>query len=717
MSPLPSLSLKTRRQQQLRTALEKSCPKAIALYGLGVAAKDMLVQLSDLPVVGLMDKDPANIGRFFYGRPVLGPAELVSLRVDTIIIAASDIYWQTIASRIAPLCQQLGITILLPDGNTPNPADSRPPIKLPERSELAARLARHDAISFDLFETLVVRAASHPDDTLHLAVARSGVPASALAARKEAEAVCTEKAGRFAYPLSRIYDEMRTARGIPADVAERLHHAEIAAEIELSVPRRPVLDILNQCRRDGTRIAIVTDTHLQRSTIESILARCNIGPVDLLLISNEEHASKADGNLFDILKARLDAHHILHIGDNPVSDELRAVEHGLDACRLMSPNDLLTHSTLMPLLSEVLTLSDGLLLGLVSRRLMENPFSAIAPDRRPTVDSFESLGYCFFGPALLAWLGWLIRRLQETPADHLLFLAREGYVLAPLYNRLREALGLQESLPSGTYFATSRRMACVSALRTSADVRELLRDNYSGSSEGLLRLRFGLTHPNARQDDHLTHADTAAAVLIENRMAEILANAKDEREAYLAYVIRLGIMEQDRIAVADLGVKGSIQHALQRMLERPLDGYYITGTFGEDNPFNMTENTACLFPPILNGRESDIYRHHILWESVLVAPEGMYVRASRDGSMHNAPPGMNQSRFREKAAIHAGIAALIEDWMALGHDPAAERINPGLVDRLFGQVANQDIVISEELKASFYVEERFSAETERKIWD
>lgn len=717
MSALPTPPLKTRRQQQLRTALGKRRPRAIALYGLGVAAKDMLDQLSDLPVVGLMDKDPASIGRRFYGSSVLSEAELVSRQVDTIVIAASDIYWQTIASRIAPLCQKLGITILLPDGSTPNPAGSRPPLKLPERSELAARLARHDVISFDLFETLVVRAASHPDDMLHLAVARSGVPTNVLTARKEAEAVCTENAGRFAYPLSRIYDEMHTGRGIPADVAETLQRAEIAVEIELSVPRTPVLDILNQCRRDGMRIAIVTDTHLQRSTIESILARCNIGPVDLLLISNEEHASKADGHLFDILKARLDARHILHIGDNPASDELRAIEHGLDACRLMSPNDLLAQSTLMPALSDALTLSDGLLLGLVSRRLMENPFSAIAPDRRPTVDSFELLGYCFFGPALLVWLGWLIRRLQQTPTDHLLFLAREGYALAPLYNRLREALGLQESLPTGTYFATSRRMACVSALRTTDDVRELLRDNYSGSSDGLLRLRFGLSKPNASADDHLTHADTAAAALIEKRMAEILANAEDERESYQAYVNRLGIMKQSRIAVADLGIKGSIQHALQRMLDRPLDGYYITGTFGKDNPFNMTENTACLFTPLINGQESNIYRHHILWESVLVAPEGMYVRASRDGSMVNAPPGMNQSRFPEKAAIHAGIAALIEDWMALGHDPTAERVNPALVDRLFGQVASQDILMSEELKASFYVEERFSAETERKIWD
>src|SRR5574337_470812 len=91
-------------------------PRAIAVYGLGVVAKTVLAILDDFNVVGLMDKDPVNVGRILYGKVVLSDSSVRRQSVDLIIIAASDIYWRTISARIAPFCRVHGIRVLYMDG-------------------------------------------------------------------------------------------------------------------------------------------------------------------------------------------------------------------------------------------------------------------------------------------------------------------------------------------------------------------------------------------------------------------------------------------------------------------------------------------------------------------------------------------------------------------------------------------------------------------------
>lgn len=709
-------SASTWQTANLQARIADLAVNAIAVYGIGVAAKNLLVECQDQPIVGLMDKDPANLGRHFYGKPVISDSEALAAGVDVIVVAASDIYWQTIARRITPFCEEHGIRILFPDGSSP---EQPPPssLKPPERDVLETLIADHDIVSFDLFDTLALRSAARPDDILEAAIASIENNGTLLGLRKEAEVRCTQQFGRYAYALARIYEVMQNELAVPSEIAVAMQKAEIEAEIGLTVARPEIVEILNRCRQSGKTVAIVSDTHLPRPAIEAILARCGISDISHVLISCEAGCAKASGLLFALLKSAFPNQPILHIGDNAHSDERQAREQGLAVFRTPAPGELFGASRLAPLLSEVRTTEDGLLLGQVMRRLFADPFESLSADGRARITSLNQFAYCFFGPLILAWLGWLIRRLQVQPADHLLFFAREGYLLAPLYNALRSSLSLTNKLPAGTYFATSRRMACVAALRTPDDVLALLADDYAGTSEGLLRLRFGLANSDAATDDHITNADERATRLVQKMMPAILANAADERSDYLAYIRRLGIMRDSRIAVADLGIKGTIQHALQRMLGQQLTGYYMTGRFGAANPFGMTHNTEVLLPALSEGKTCHVHRLHILCESVLVAPEGMHIRALANGKMAYAPRQMNQIHFCHKAELHAGIRDFIDDWQQTGLRLPDARFSLPLIDGLFAQTANDALWLSDELKTSFYVDERFRAETEKKIWD
>ena len=184
--------------------LDQLRPTAIAVYGLGVVAHSVLEQLANYPVVGLMDKDPANRGRIFYGQPVLGDDEVMALGVRAIIIAASDVYWRTIACRIAPLCRIHGIHTVFLNGELVTDAsetDWGRSLGDGDRTALEREIARHEVVSFDLFETLVTRLASRPDDLLELAVTRTRAETGAgddlLGHRRAAEEDCRTSQGAY----------------------------------------------------------------------------------------------------------------------------------------------------------------------------------------------------------------------------------------------------------------------------------------------------------------------------------------------------------------------------------------------------------------------------------------------------------------------------------------------------------------------------------------
>lgn len=698
-------------------------PRAIAVYGLGVVAKTVLAILDGFNVVGLMDKDPTNVGRILYGKVVLSDSLARRQGVDLIVIAASDIYWRTISARIAPFCRLHGIRVLYLDGTlaTSNEVLPTPP-DMHQRafSELEGLITENEVISFDLFETLVVRAATRSDDILETAVWRTkrelGYQGDLLSKRKEAEGVCCKQYGRYAFGLDAVYGYMEDSMGISHAVADTLRRAEIAMEIALSSPRATMIGLLSRCLRSGKTVCILTDTHLSGSTIETILNRCAIPTVSHLAVSSEEGASKHSGSLFAHLRSIYRDRRILHIGDGEHSDVTRAIEQGIRAFRVFSPPDLLIRSRLNPLLREACTTHDGVLLGMLARHLFTDPFSSITRGGGVRIHGLHQFGYVFFGPLLLTWLAWLIRNLRRRPADKLLFLAREGYLLVQLYNWLRAEKRLRD-LPEGLYFATSRRMAGVASLRTAEDVFALLRDDYSGSSEGLLRLRYGLNGSGAAVNDHLVNSDPEAVVLVERYIDDILTNARDERKAYLKYVGSLGITPDSRIAVADLGIKGSIQDALQRMLGKTMQGYYITGWFGSDNPYGMTDNTSVLFPGSRGGESSQVHRHHLLSESVLVAPEGMYLRVCTDGSFINAPGRKNQELFYRKIDIHAGIRSFIADWLMTGIEPEEIELSLPLIDALYGHALADSVEIDDAVKSVCYVDESYRADTEKRIWD
>ena len=73
--------------------------KKIVLYGIGRYTATLTDGVHDHCFVGLMDKNPDNVGKIMFGLPILTMEEAEE-QADMVIINTSGTYWNIIYQRI-----------------------------------------------------------------------------------------------------------------------------------------------------------------------------------------------------------------------------------------------------------------------------------------------------------------------------------------------------------------------------------------------------------------------------------------------------------------------------------------------------------------------------------------------------------------------------------------------------------------------------------------
>ena len=186
--------------------------------------------------------------------------------------------------------------------------------------------------SFDIFDTVITRRVGEPRAVFLLLgrrlCERNQITCSAhvfAAARTGAEIRTFANAGGLdsSVTLRDIYAELANALHWSLAQTERIYDAELELEAELLVPLENGCAMVSQARASGRQVAFVSDMYLPSDYLETILADLAIfEDGDVLIVSNEERASKASGRLWPSVVERLGvrAEAIHHIGNHPVSD-------------------------------------------------------------------------------------------------------------------------------------------------------------------------------------------------------------------------------------------------------------------------------------------------------------------------------------------------------------------------------------------------------------
>jgi FMN phosphatase YigB (HAD superfamily) len=455
----------------------------------------------------------------------------------------------------------------------------------PPAQRILRRLARARLVTFDVFDSALLRGVAEPADVFALTAWRHGRRFGRqpeverfVAARRDAETAAraaAQGAGRSEVTLAEIYAALAREPGWARDDAAALQDEEIAAERAVSMGNPAFLRLCASVRAHGGAVAFLSDTYLPEELIASLL-RAGGYPEPLRVFTSAAFGvTKAAGTLFAAVARRekLAVRDLAHIGDNPVADVRNARRAGVTAFWYRRPSR--THRPRHGVATDERGLAASLASGFAAAGSHETTAHALAAD--------------VAAPLYLGFAQWLSEALSASQPDAVLFCARDGLVVKRVYDRLR---AFYPAAPPSTYFLISRRTLVFPSF-THLGERELdfLCGNPLPMSPQSYLERIGFEA--ARFEPELAAAGLHSAQPVttaQERRAlrrfftsiadAVLAAAASERSVLLRYLDELGCAVWSRIAICDIGWHGSLQRALTDVLrsagrEIPIDGYYV----------------------------------------------------------------------------------------------------------------------------------------------
>ncbi|MCI7331878.1 MAG: hypothetical protein MR866_10595 [Selenomonadaceae bacterium] len=541
----------------------------ILLYGLSDATRALLEACPELPVEGLLDGFQTE--GMLYGKPVVPLTQAVELGTEAIVIVARQTSTGIIAKRIEGFVREQGIRIYDWQGRDllvrvqEQAVPDHPYFQLTLR-QVQQAISQHEVITFDVFDTLIMRGVPEPDDVFALLAQREHCLAF-VSKRMQAEHELYRGGGNPT--LAEIYARLHQKMGWTQAEAEAWQEKELALERALLVPRPGMAQLVNWAKEQGKRVCLISDMYLPSAWLQDVLTELGVRGYDALLVSCEARTSKLQ-ELFAVCQQQFHARSYLHIGDSPEADGEAARAHGFDVVHVASAREMAELSTWRKPLRDARSLAEKLLAGQLLQRRFSSPFALQGSKGRPQLARGQELGYCIFGPMLVAFFYWVMQRAAGRQ-EVILWAARDGYLFARMHEELlRARTASRTGLPQGCYFYTSRMASLPAALHDADDIRYLAQIGFAGTLEQMLRQRFGVP-----EDEILPQGkDEPMLPYILRHTAAILRQAQARRQRAGRYWQSLGC-EGKSLAFVDLVSSGSCHMAAEDLSGQRMAGYYL----------------------------------------------------------------------------------------------------------------------------------------------
>jgi predicted HAD superfamily hydrolase len=426
------------------------------------------------------------------------------------------------------------------------------------------------AVSFDVFDTLLVRVLHEPENLFDL-MGHQLADRGFAEQRKIAQAHGFKqmaREGRKELTLADIYDNLSHAQhdsAVLAELEQKLEHAVIRVNPE-------VVAMFHKARNQGKVVVLTSDMYLPHTFFEQLAEHLELS-ADHLLVSSACDCTKRDqGELFDLLKQRLGltGEQILHIGDNPLGDVQRAKEKGLHTLHYCPPV-----STAQGLFESLPASSASAYLcaGLARYACYQDSSSP-----------WFRLGWQYGGPLLHGFLDWIHNEVRDEGIDRLLFISRDGFLLHQLHQQ--HSAGAVEAR-----YMRGSRVAFTMAALSEQNFFESVTFFLSGADNITLEdlfARIGVELPDASVLNPLDLSATTRITSCTRKSVgqfliamrhKILQVARETRRGLHRHLLELGLTDGMRVAFVDVGWSGTTQKAFERalegMFELDVQGYYL----------------------------------------------------------------------------------------------------------------------------------------------
>ena len=243
----------------------------------------------------------------------------------------------------------------------------------------------HSVISFDMFDTLVVRSYNKPVDLFkHIEISKGIKNFQKL--RQKAEEIARIKAmkhGREDTTIDEIYGEL------PHSLLP-LKQIEIAQEINVCSDDKYMHEIFDYAISKGKIVIITSDMYLDKGTITAILNKNGYKNYNYLFLSSDVKLSKSSGNLYRKIIEQLQCKpsDILHVGDNQFGDHEIPKQMGIDCWLYETAKKINAKQETERLLLSFTEYSDQIPISIANSSYLSKTFCSLS--RR-----FSSLILCF----------------------------------------------------------------------------------------------------------------------------------------------------------------------------------------------------------------------------------------------------------------------------------------------------------------------------------
>jgi FMN phosphatase YigB (HAD superfamily) len=408
------------------------------------------------------------------------------------------------------------------------------------------------------------------------------------------------------------------------EVVRRLHldealvpalvNAELSLETEILRPVPSAQRLLECCTDLGLPVTFLSDTYLSADFVESRLNEMGLlPPKTCCLVSSTEAQSKASGRLFaTLISSGRCPDDILHVGDHPHSDVAAPRQIGVHTrwciqARLNKYEEQLADAS---------PATAGLGTSLAGASRMARLTTRVSS---PNQTAIRDVAAGVAAPALVGYVLWILKRAQALSLERLVFLARDGQVLAEIARRIAAALCLTLDI---RYLFVSRMSTNLAATfdADEEDTGWVFRDvPWLSATEFLDRFDLQWTDVSELLEtpERLTQQTPATQIstAFRNQLAGgpirelILARAAARREVVIDYLRQEGLLDTVPHGIVDFGGVGSQVRALHALAKNA--GGRVPRIFlvGLDKPEAAGLSTPLHEPDWVDHTECYLYDH------------------------------------------------------------------------------------------------------------
>ena len=692
----------------------------IAIYGIGQRTAMLLPGITDFNIVGLLDRDPANIGTRYCGQTVISLEEAEKKAV-IIVISSDPSNYETIYKRIRgtklPVYYANGQKAQLTEQQI---ADKSNPYWRRSLDAMLDSIMRHDVVSFDIFDTLILRKVMLPQDIFRLVgeKVKSDVSFDYYNERLKAAA---EHDDAY-YTIDDVYDRLRDNTGITDEQRDKLMQLEIDTEKDAAVIREDTFDALDFALSCGKDVWLLSDMYLTKQIILDILeAACDKFqdrekgmlyqsliekiPDDHILISCEEKRRKKSNDFWIYFGQMFPAGTTkLHIGDDPSGDYGVPKGFGIDTYPVLNTRDMMDISSIR-MDDDKGGIINSVAEGVFVSDILNSPFVLNENKGRPEIKTCRDFGRWVLGPVITKFLIWLIRTANSDGVERLLLCARDGWFLTRDLEHLKKICP-DHFYPEIKYLPASRRLIFATNVESQADLEEFARIPFTGTFREYMLSRFNIVVDDRSETINDEQVDPSSDKNIYRKIDayrdEIRTELAIETENYDSYLDKYGFSKLHEDAIVDLGFNGTNQFKYQQHIRRKIKGYYLFFNFDKNNIYaHQCDARACFNDEShLNGRDGKVGQKSMFLESFLTAPYGMIRYIDSNCKFVCEKPKKNQRNFDRKIEVNEGILEYMDDYMSLAAPLGLQ--TPDIADDIFSMMLSGSCIIDQDVLEAFY---------------